>query len=155
MPNTALMLPHNLSHNVPAIVEAAKTHLTNLAKLYRVTEVAHQSRATLDAKRRDLQRFIAFYHQLYDHARPEEWFVSVTTAADAEDPTRHPSLAADPHGRGQWRLGSDIPGVVSGVPCLPPANGSVTPRDQTLSRLPRSTMPFASSMRWSLFMFPA
>jgi integrase/recombinase XerD len=80
MPNTALMLPHNLSHNVPATIEAAKTSLTDLATLYLVTEVAGQSQATLDAKRRDLKRLLAFYHQLYGHDHPEEWFVSVTKA---------------------------------------------------------------------------
>jgi hypothetical protein len=35
-----------------------------LARLYLVTEVAGQSQATLDAKRRDLRRFLAFYHVL-------------------------------------------------------------------------------------------
>ena len=38
------------------------------------------SHATLDAKRRDLQRFLSFYQGLYKHDRPEEWFVSVTKA---------------------------------------------------------------------------
>jgi hypothetical protein len=80
LPNTARMLPNNLSHNVPATIEAAKTRLTDLAKLYLVSEVTGQSQVTLDAKRRDLQRFLAFYHQLCGHDRPEEWFVSVTKA---------------------------------------------------------------------------
>jgi len=80
MPETALMVPSNLSHNVPALIEAAKTSLTDLAKLYLKTEVAGQSQATLEAKRRDLTRFLAFYHQLCGHDRPEEWFVSVTKA---------------------------------------------------------------------------
>jgi hypothetical protein len=70
----------NLYHNVPAAIAAAKTCLTDLANLYPVTEVAGQSQATVDAKRRDLTRFLAFYHQLYGHDRPEEWFVSVTKA---------------------------------------------------------------------------
>jgi integrase/recombinase XerD len=80
MAETALMVPSNLSHNVPALLETAKAHLTELATLYLVTEVAGQSHATLDAKRRDLHRFLAFYHQLYGHDRPEGWFVSVTKA---------------------------------------------------------------------------
>src|SRR5882724_5417046 len=80
MPETALMVPSNLSHNVPALIEATKTSLTYLAKLYLKIEVAGQSQATLDAKRRDLTRFLAFYHQLCGHDRPEEWFVSVTKA---------------------------------------------------------------------------
>ncbi len=42
MPETALMVPSNLSHNVPALIGAAKNRLTDLA--------------TLDAKRRDLNR---------------------------------------------------------------------------------------------------
>ncbi len=80
MPNPTLMVPKNPSHNVLATIETAKTCLTDLAKLYLVTEVAGQSQATLDAKRRDLTRFLAFYQQLYGHDRPEEWFVSVTKA---------------------------------------------------------------------------
>jgi hypothetical protein len=47
MPETALMVPSNLSHNVPALIEAAKTSLTDLAKLYLKTEVAGQSQATV------------------------------------------------------------------------------------------------------------
>lgn len=54
MPETALILAKNSSHNVRATIEAAKTSLTNLARLYLVTEVAGQFRAILDAKRRDL-----------------------------------------------------------------------------------------------------
>jgi site-specific recombinase XerD len=80
MPDTALMVRSKLSHNVPATIEAAKTHLTDLANLYLMTEVAGQSQATLDAKRRDLQRFLTFYHHLCGNDRPEEWFVSVTKA---------------------------------------------------------------------------
>lgn len=80
MAETALVLRSNLSHNVPAAIEAIKNRLTDLANLYLATEVAGQSQATLDAKRRDLQRFLAFYQQLYGHDRPEEWFVSVTKA---------------------------------------------------------------------------
>jgi integrase len=80
MAETALVVQSNLSHNGLATIETAKTSLTDLAKLYLVTEVAGQSQATLDAKRRDLERFLAFYQQLYGHNRPDEWFVSVTKA---------------------------------------------------------------------------
>jgi hypothetical protein len=55
MAETALVVQSNLSHNVPAAIEAAKNRLTDLASLYLVTEVAGQSQAILDAKRRDLR----------------------------------------------------------------------------------------------------
>jgi len=80
MPETALVVQSNPSHNVPALLNAAKTRLTDLATLYLASEVAGQSQATLDAKRRDRNRFLAFYQQLCGHDRPEEWFVSVTKA---------------------------------------------------------------------------
>jgi integrase/recombinase XerD len=80
MESTSLILANNLSHNVAIHIEAAKTSLGRLANVYLVTEVAGQSTATVDAKRRDLQRFLTFYQQLYKHDRPEEWFVSVTKA---------------------------------------------------------------------------
>jgi hypothetical protein len=54
-------------------------------------------------------------------------------AADGLDATRRTPAAADTDARLEWRLGGHISGVVSGVPCLPPANGSVTPQNQTLS----------------------
>jgi site-specific recombinase XerD len=80
MADTALIVSNNLSHNVSANIEAAKTSLSHLANVYLVTEVAGQSTGTVDAKRRDLQRFLTFYQQLYKHDRPDEWFVSVTKA---------------------------------------------------------------------------
>jgi hypothetical protein len=49
MSNTALILANNLSHNVLAHVEAAKTSLSHLATVYLVTEVAGQSQATVEA----------------------------------------------------------------------------------------------------------
>ena len=70
----------NLSHNVPAAIAAAKTSLTGLATLYLVAEVTGQSQATPGAKRCDFHRFLAFYHELYGHNRPEEWFVSMAKA---------------------------------------------------------------------------
>jgi integrase/recombinase XerD len=71
---------NNLSHNVSVRIEEAKTSLGHLANVYLVTEVAGQSQATVEAKRRDLQRFLTFYQNLYKHDRPDEWFVSVTKA---------------------------------------------------------------------------
>jgi hypothetical protein len=44
----------NLSHNVPGLLDPAKTCLTERAIRDLVTEVAGQSQATLDAMRRDL-----------------------------------------------------------------------------------------------------
>src|SRR4029453_4925648 len=80
MADTALIVANNLSHNVAVRIEEAKTSLSHLANVYLVTEVAGQSLATVDAKQRDLQRFLTFYQQLYKHDRPDEWFVSVTKA---------------------------------------------------------------------------
>jgi integrase/recombinase XerD len=70
----------NLSHNVSVRVEEAKTSLCHLANVYLVTEVEGQSEATVEAKKRDLQRFLTFYQNLYKHDRPDEWYVSVTKA---------------------------------------------------------------------------
>ena len=78
--DTSLVLRKNPAHNVSAHIEGAKNSLADLATVYLVTEAAGQSQATLDAKRRDLQRFLSFYQGLYKHDRPEEWFVSVTKA---------------------------------------------------------------------------
>jgi integrase/recombinase XerD len=80
MADTALIVANNLSHNVVAHIEAAKNSLSHLATVYLVTEVAGQSAATVNAKHRDLQRFLTFYQNLYKHDRPDEWFVSVTKA---------------------------------------------------------------------------
>jgi hypothetical protein len=65
MAETALIRSNNPSHNVPAAIDAAKARLTALATLYIATEVAGQSQATLESKHRDLQRFLAFYQQLW------------------------------------------------------------------------------------------
>ena len=80
MVDTSLIVANNLSHNVSTRIEAAKTSLSHLATMYLVTDVSGQSQATVDAKRRDLQRFLTFYQKLYNHDRPDEWFVSVTKA---------------------------------------------------------------------------
>jgi len=80
MADTALIVANNLSHNVSVRIDEAKTSLSHLANVYLVTEVAGQSAATVEAKQRDLQRFLTFYQTLYKHDRPDEWFVSVTKA---------------------------------------------------------------------------
>src|SRR5437016_50880 len=77
---TSLILRKNPSHNVLAHIEEAKNSLVKLATVYLVTEAAGHSQATLDAKRRDLQRSLSFYHGLYKHDPPDEWFVSGTKA---------------------------------------------------------------------------
>jgi integrase/recombinase XerD len=74
----ALLVTDNLKHNVPAAVEQAKTSLKALARLYVATEVAGQARGTIEAKQRDLSRFLAFYTALYHHDHPDEWYASVT-----------------------------------------------------------------------------
>ena len=77
-PKRALVPANNLQHNVPASLAEAKRSLTALADLYFRSQVAGQADATVDAKRRDLGRFLAFYHRLYGHDRPDEWYVAVT-----------------------------------------------------------------------------
>src|SRR5882672_4613968 len=79
-PNTALVFPRNPSHNVSTHLWQAQNSLIELANVYLITEAAGQSQATLDAKRRDLQRFLAFYQDLYKHDRPDEWYVAVSKA---------------------------------------------------------------------------
>jgi hypothetical protein len=37
-----------------------------------------QAGATIEAKGRDLGRFLTFYHRLYGHDRSDEWYTSVT-----------------------------------------------------------------------------
>lgn len=73
-----LIPQNNLKHNVLALLKNAETSLTELARMYFLTEVAGQARATIEAKRRDLSLFLSFYQQLYGHDRPDEWFLSVT-----------------------------------------------------------------------------
>jgi integrase/recombinase XerD len=72
------VLRKNPLHNVSAHLTQAQTSLAALATVYLVTAAAGQSQATLDAKQRDLQRFLVFYQDLYKHDRPGEWFPSVT-----------------------------------------------------------------------------
>ena len=77
-PETSLILPRNPAHNVMARLEQAKYSLAELATVYLVTEAAGHSQATLEAKRRDLQRFLSFYQHLYKHDRPDEGSASVS-----------------------------------------------------------------------------
>jgi site-specific recombinase XerC len=78
MRETTLSLPNNLAHNVLGPLEGSQTTLLGLANLYLETEVDKGAKATFDAKQRDLQRFLTYYHTLYGHDRPEAWFVSVS-----------------------------------------------------------------------------
>ena len=64
-PHKGAILPKNPSHNVSGRLEQATQSLAALATLYLMTEAAGRSQATLDAKRRDLQRFLVFYQDLY------------------------------------------------------------------------------------------
>jgi hypothetical protein len=58
MPETDLIVPNNLSHNVLGDLKTggkgADITLGNLASLYIKTEVGEEVKATFDAKRRDL-----------------------------------------------------------------------------------------------------
>jgi len=74
----ALVPANNLEHNVPALLKAAAGSLRALARVYFTTQVAGQAKATIEAKRHDLARFIAFYEALYHHDHPDEWYTSVT-----------------------------------------------------------------------------
>ncbi len=68
----------NLRHNVLALISEAGESLRALVLIYFRTEVAGQAKATIEAKRRDLSRFIGFYENLYGHDNADEWFASVT-----------------------------------------------------------------------------
>ena len=78
MNKRALQLANNFEHNVPALIADAGGSLKALARVYFVTEVAGQARSTIEAKRRDLTRFLAFYYELYRHDHAAEWYSSVT-----------------------------------------------------------------------------
>jgi integrase/recombinase XerD len=78
MRKQALQRRNNLQHNVPALLERGRESLKALAGAYFVAEVAGQAPGTIEAKRRDLTRFLTFYTRLYGHDRPEEWYASVT-----------------------------------------------------------------------------
>ena len=73
MPNRGLVPAHNQRHNVPKLLSEGKNSLRSIARAYFVTEVAGQAPSTIEAKRRDLGRFFAFYAKLYGHGPPEEW----------------------------------------------------------------------------------
>ena len=78
MPKTRHIARNNLSHNVPALLNRGHTSLAALARAYFAMEVAGQARGTIEAKKRDLERFLLFYQSLYGHDRPQEWYPSVT-----------------------------------------------------------------------------
>jgi hypothetical protein len=58
MGETALAVPSNLSHNVPAAIGAAKTRITSMVKLSLVTESSASSRPLWMLQRRELQHFL-------------------------------------------------------------------------------------------------
>lgn len=68
----------NLEHNVPALRERAKRSLESLIRLYGITQVAGQAEGTIEAKARDLRRFLSFYRDLYGHDDPAEWYPATT-----------------------------------------------------------------------------
>ncbi len=82
-----LILRDNLEQNVPAALTEATESLRAFARVYFVTEVAGQAPGTIDAKRWDLSRSLAFYARLYNHDRPVsrngEWAAN-TRASDKE-----------------------------------------------------------------------
>ncbi len=78
MANRGLVPQNNQQPDVQNLLTQGRSSLRALARAYFVTEVAGQSPATIDAKRRDLVRFFTFYLKLYGHDRPEEWYASVT-----------------------------------------------------------------------------
>jgi integrase/recombinase XerD len=78
MPKTRQIALNNLSHNVPALLNQGQRSLIALARAYFAMEVAGQARGTIEAKKRDLERFLLFFKSLYGHDRPQEWYPSVT-----------------------------------------------------------------------------
>jgi integrase/recombinase XerD len=78
MAKQGLVPANNQQHKVSGLLAQGRSSLRALARAYFVTEVAGQAPATVEAKRRDLGRFFAFYAKLYGHDRPEEWYPSVT-----------------------------------------------------------------------------
>ncbi len=59
MAKQALVPLNNLKHNVATLMKRAQTSLTDLARVYFLAEVAGQARATIEAKKRDLERFLS------------------------------------------------------------------------------------------------
>ncbi len=72
------MVPATVSGDVPAFIDAAKTDLRALAQLYGQSQVAGQATNTIDGKRRDLERFLTFFFDLYGHFNPAEGVVKLT-----------------------------------------------------------------------------
>lgn len=99
MDQTALILVNNSGHNVSDLRELAPHSLVALANLYYHTQVVGRSEATADAKRRDLNRFLNFYHRLFHHDEPSQWHATVTRAFikhlfdDPEPPLSQASVA--------------------------------------------------------------
>jgi hypothetical protein len=66
MEKGALIGRNNSGHDVLALKEQREKDLVALATLYYTTQVAGQSDATEEAKRRDISRFLAFYAEATD-----------------------------------------------------------------------------------------
>jgi hypothetical protein len=66
MEKGALIGRNNSRHDVLALKEQREKDLVALATLYYTTQVAGQSDATEEAKRRDISRFLAFYAEATD-----------------------------------------------------------------------------------------
>jgi len=69
MPKQALVPANNLQHNVPALLDRERESLTALARVYFLTKVAGQARATIEAKKRDLERFLRQSRRIVPHGQ--------------------------------------------------------------------------------------
>jgi integrase/recombinase XerD len=74
----ALIARNKSGHNVLALKKQALHDLVALATLYYTTQVAGQANATEEAKRRDIERFLTFYFDLFHHYHPRDWHSAVT-----------------------------------------------------------------------------
>ena len=94
MAKIARIVPANLSHNVGTRFAHATHTLNELAAVSLVTEAAGQSRATLDAKRRDVQRKEAAGHQsdrsIWRYVTPDQQTRAEAMDALAERPMARP-----------------------------------------------------------------
>jgi len=73
-----LIARNKSGHNILALKKQGEKDLVALATLYYATQVAGQSNATEEAKRRDIERFLTFYFDLFHHYHPRDWHSAVT-----------------------------------------------------------------------------
>ena len=78
MPSKALIPPSDLQHNVEIPQSEPPKDLRLLAQMYFASQVQGQAPGTMRAKRDDLQHFLEFYFDLYQHYEPAEWYPAVT-----------------------------------------------------------------------------